>query len=319
MNYNNNKIIAIGDIHGDYPALIKLLRLAKVINSKSEWIGGSTYVVQVGDTLDGLRPGIIHDPVYLKTPYEIKILNFILKLDLEAKKKGGRVISILGNHELYPYYEYKSKSFSKNYVKKSDNLEYRRIFGISRDNFYYPGKGRGAKILGLTRPLILQLGQCIFCHGSLNKKFLDMYSKNGKFDLNKVNKETKDWFTGKSQNKPKYIDTDDSINPLFNRDLTDPDLLSNKECDKLVKPLFKYFNNAKCIIMGHSTHKSISPLCNGKLYRIDIAVSRAFGGNSVEQDNKLQVLEIIQTDNKIETSIIMKSCKYNISGIKCKK
>ena len=92
-----------------------------------------------------------------------------------------------------------------------------------------------------------------------------MYSKNGKFDLNKVNKETSDWFTGKSSEKPKYIDTDDSINPLFNRDLTDPDLLSHKDCDKLVNPLFKYFNNAKCIIMGHSTHKNISPLCNGKL------------------------------------------------------
>ena len=45
MKYNNNKIIAIGDIHGDYPALIKLLRLAKVINSKLEWIGGTDYVI----------------------------------------------------------------------------------------------------------------------------------------------------------------------------------------------------------------------------------------------------------------------------------
>ena len=313
MKYNNNKIIAIGDIHGDYPALIKLLRLAKVINSKLEWIGGTDYVVQVGDTLDGLRPGISHDPVYLKTPYEIKILNFILKLDLQAKKKGGRVISILGNHELYPYYEYKSKSFNNDYVKKVDSKEYKRLFGISRDDFYYPGKGRGAKIFGITRPLILQLGQCIFCHGSLNIKFLEMYSKNGKFNINKVNKETSDWFTGKSLKKPKFIDTDDSINPLFNRDLTSPDLLTNKDCNKIVKPLFKYFDNAKCIIMGHSTHKTISPLCNNSLYRIDIAVSMAFGGNTIDQDNKLQVLEIIQNKNTINTNIITKHGKIKLN------
>ena len=51
-----NKIIAIGDIHGDYQSLIRVLIMCKLINNKLEWTGGSTYVIQMGDTLDGKRP-----------------------------------------------------------------------------------------------------------------------------------------------------------------------------------------------------------------------------------------------------------------------
>ena len=51
--YNNNRIIAIGDIHGDYYIFIELLKLAKVIDNNLNWIGKDTYVIQLGDTLDG--------------------------------------------------------------------------------------------------------------------------------------------------------------------------------------------------------------------------------------------------------------------------
>ena len=314
IKYNNNKIIAIGDLHGDYPIFIELLKLAKIINNNLKWIGGKTYVIQVGDTVDGLRPGIVHDKKYLNTPYEIKILNFILKLDKDAKKHGGRMISLLGNHELYPYYNKKeNQQINKEYVKEVDNEQYKQIFKISRDDFYCPyfnnlqysgNIGRGARVFGYTRPLILQLGQFIFCHGSLNTEFLKMYTKNGKFDINKVNEETSKWLSGEIKNAPKYINTKDEIHPLFNRDLTSPESFTKKECNELVKPLFKYFNNAKCIIMGHSTHDKISPICNNRLYRIDIAASRAFGGNLKQQIKKLQVLEITQTNNKFKTTII---------------
>ena len=291
---------------------LELLKLAKVIDNNLNWIGKSTYVVQMGDTLDGVRPNINIDNKYLKIPYEIKIMKFIIKLDKKARKYNGRVISILGNHELYPYYFYKDKEFNKNYVKKADSNEYKKIYKVSRDDYYYPGKGDGAKLFGKTRPLILQLGKFIFCHGSLNIKFLDMYSKNNKVDLLKINKQTSDWFTGKSNIVPKYINSSDEINPLFNRDLTDPELMSKNDCKKLVDPLFDYFNNAKCIVMGHSTHKNISSICNNRIYRVDIAISRAFGGNIQSKMNHLQVLEILQSKNNIKTNIITSQNKINI-------
>jgi hypothetical protein len=52
------RIIVLGDIHGDYNMMIELLKLAKVIDDKDNWIGDETYVVQVGDQIDRCRPKI---------------------------------------------------------------------------------------------------------------------------------------------------------------------------------------------------------------------------------------------------------------------
>ena len=49
---NIKRIIAIGDIHGDFDALLKALYVGKVIDIKGKWIGEETHVVQVGDLLD---------------------------------------------------------------------------------------------------------------------------------------------------------------------------------------------------------------------------------------------------------------------------
>jgi hypothetical protein len=56
--------------------------------------------------------------------------------------------------------------------------------------------------------------------------------------------------------------------------------------------------------MGHSTHKNINTLCNNKVYRTDIAISRAFGGNLITNMKRLQVLEINQKNNSVKTNII---------------
>ena len=49
---NKKRIITIGDIHGDYNALLLVLIKAKIIDKNNKWIGGNTHVVQIGDILD---------------------------------------------------------------------------------------------------------------------------------------------------------------------------------------------------------------------------------------------------------------------------
>jgi len=317
--YNNNKIIAIGDIHGDYYIFIELLKLAKVIDSNLNWIGKDTYVIQLGDTLDGKRPNIVLNAEYLNTPGEIEIIKLILSLDKKAYKHGGRVISILGNHELYPHYYYNDETFNQQYVKKVDLDNYKKLYNTTRFNYFKPGKGEGAKLLGKTRPLILQLGQFIFTHGSLNENFLKLCikhklnkSEKNVVNITKINKLMSDWLTGKSTTIPFFITSGEDINPLFNRDLTDPKKLNKTQCKNLVDNIFKYFENGKYVVMGHSTHRNINTLCNNTVYRTDIAISRAFGETLEKNMKRLQVLEIKQQNNCIKTNIITPNGKIKI-------
>ena len=78
---------------------------ARKHNPIFEWCGGTTHIVIIGDILDGKRLNTI-DKITQKTvndiypQVEIKILNILNFLDFLASQCGGRVIKLIGNHEL---------------------------------------------------------------------------------------------------------------------------------------------------------------------------------------------------------------------------
>ncbi len=80
------KIVAVGDIHGDYKAFIKILKGTELIDCKLHWTGGKTHLVQIGDVLD-------------RGDYAKEILDLLMKLEKEAEEAGGKVHMLLGNHE----------------------------------------------------------------------------------------------------------------------------------------------------------------------------------------------------------------------------
>ena len=49
------RIIVLGDLHGDWKLTIESLKIAKLINTKLNWVGGDTIVVQLGDQIDSCR------------------------------------------------------------------------------------------------------------------------------------------------------------------------------------------------------------------------------------------------------------------------
>ena len=83
---NTARIIAIGDLHGDYEAYQSLLTQAGLIDKRGRWAGGKTIFVQTGDVAD-------------RGPDSRKIIEHLQKLQKQARKKGGQVIALLGNHE----------------------------------------------------------------------------------------------------------------------------------------------------------------------------------------------------------------------------
>ncbi len=81
------RIVAVGDIHGDYEAFVSILREAKLIDSRRHWKGGKATLVQTGDFLD-------------RGPKSREVLDLLMALEKQARKKGGQVIVLLGNHEM---------------------------------------------------------------------------------------------------------------------------------------------------------------------------------------------------------------------------
>ena len=307
MSFKNNKIIAIGDLHGDYQIFIKVLQMCNLINKNLDWIGKDTYVVQLGDTLDGKRPETAIDSGFLQESGEIEIIKFILVLDAQAKRKGGRVISLIGNHELYPYYFKNDKQFIRDYVKKKDIKQFKKVYKTDRIKFLKPG-GLGGCLLGRTRPLVLQLGEFIFVHGSLTDRLIEhnLDPETGKVDISKINETTSLWLQGKAK-IPKFLEKMDGENPVFSRLYSKEKTFDKKECAKFNDQI-KLFEGANYVVMGHSRFEEINSACNNTLIRTDISLSRAFGGTLFSKT--LQALEIKQyPDKNPEIKVITKGGK----------
>jgi len=80
------RIVAIGDVHGDYDNYIRTLRAASLVDRRGRWIGADAHLVQVGDIAD-------------RGPDTLKIIRHLSRLKEQARRAGGRVHHLVGNHE----------------------------------------------------------------------------------------------------------------------------------------------------------------------------------------------------------------------------
>lgn len=85
------RIVAIGDLHGDYASYLGVLQAAGLVDRRGRWTGGDTHLVQTGDIAD-------------RGPDTRRIIAHMAKLAKEAGKRGGRVHNLLGNHEAMNVY-----------------------------------------------------------------------------------------------------------------------------------------------------------------------------------------------------------------------
>ncbi|HEX5264431.1 MAG TPA: metallophosphoesterase [Phenylobacterium sp.] len=80
------RVVVIGDLHGDYAKFHDQLTQAGLINASDAWSGGKTHLVQLGDVPD-------------RAPDTRKILDLLIKLEPQARRAGGYVHALIGNHE----------------------------------------------------------------------------------------------------------------------------------------------------------------------------------------------------------------------------
>ena len=318
------RIIVFGDIHGDYNLAITLLKLGKVIDDNNKWIGGDTYIVQVGDQLDNYRPiqkSTMNDELKNNSKYkgdepeDIKVLKLFTDLDKQAIKENGGVISLLGNHELMNVLG-DFRYVSNNDIEKFKNYKKYNNFENSKDarlDAFKPGH-EYAKFLACTRLSSVIIGSFIFVHAGIFPGINDVD------DLHKVNYIVKKWLLGliNKKNVGSILSSKIFFSTFWDRILGSipPNMNNNDErCQKYLDNVFKILYdknniNIKSMVIGHTPQiyansDGINSACDNKVWRVDFGGSFSFDKFDKYYDNshsyrKPQILEILNdTDIKI--------------------
>ena len=80
------RVVVFGDLHGDYAKFHDMLVRAGLVDAHDNWSGGRAHLVQIGDVPD-------------RAPDTRKILDLMMRLEPQAKRAGGYLHALIGNHE----------------------------------------------------------------------------------------------------------------------------------------------------------------------------------------------------------------------------
>lgn len=285
------RLIAIGDLHGDLVKARAALQVAEVIDKNDHWVGGETVVVQVGDLFD--RGG-----------EEIKVLYLLEKLRGEAQKAGGDVHIMTGNHEImniegdFRYVTTAGLEEFRNWAhwfnlgnalkeKCAGTGKQADIFRGIEDSYpdglrarmaaLRPGGPISSRFLS-QHPVVLVVGSSVFVHGGLLPGHVE-------YGLNRINEEVSDWMMGsKGWRGPRYLHGSNAL--VWLRKYSD---VKESRCDcELLARCLQSINGAERMVVGHTIQQPVglNGACDNKVIRVDVGLSKGCG------DGMPQVLEI---------------------------
>ena len=136
------RLVALGDVHGDFEGMLKALHAAKLVDLHGTWSGGCATLVQTGDVVD-------------RGPDSIKCLRHLRKLKDQAAEEHGSVITLIGNHEL------------TNYVNEGELVRYGGAVGWSE---LMAPHGQVRSLID-ANPIVAVIEETLFVHGGLTPEF----------------------------------------------------------------------------------------------------------------------------------------------------
>jgi hypothetical protein len=247
------RVVAVGDVHGDLEQLVKVLRFAGVVDEQTNWSGGKTHLVQTGDVVD-------------RGPAVRGCLDLFMKLEKQAPRQGGRVHCLLGNHEsmnLYGDYRYVSaktlEAFRGPKSKAAGDspagmAEYQQEFGP--DGKY----GRWIR----NHNTVIRIDGAVFLHGGIGPKY-------GLWSIRKINEEVRADLADFNRLPGGIVQDPDG--PLWYRGLaTGDELLLGSHLATTLHLL-----KAGRMVVSHTfTDGAVTPRFDGKLLMIDIGLARIY-------------------------------------------
>ena len=287
------RLVAIGDVHGDFKQTMRALELGKVMDADGRWIGGDTVLVQVGDILD-------------RGDNELAIMRKFASLAKQARKEGGDVLVVHGNHEIMNVlgdFRYATKGAYGECARYAEAKRQRLIAKLGEENapplpevpedvnpetyrgvlarrdLFLPGGEMAMKMA--KNPTVLMVGDTVFAHAGIDMSTVE-------YGFQNLNDDVAAWMAGVKKTPPKMVLEEKGV--VWTRDYGGADAGVTAEasaCRRLGEALDAV--GAKRLVVGHTPQQGgVSSGCNGRLWRSDVGVSRGIYGA------KPQVIEIVK-------------------------
>ena len=297
------RIVAVGDLHGDYEAWIAIARAARLIDQGNHWSGGAATLVQLGDITD-------------RGPDSLKIIRNLQQLQREAQKTGGSVVVILGNHEamnLLGDLRYTTPSEFAAFADSRSPARRERLYMMLRKQLEAEARTANPNVkpsqvreewIGRTplgwaehrtawspsgelgrwaanNPAIAKIGATLFVHGGLSAEYAQM-------GIDEINRRSRAAMIATDDAQTSILN--DPLGPLWYRGLVtrDPKVDPDGAAAAASRPRLPIDQElaqvlaaagAKRIVVGHTPVRSgIIVSEGGRLIRADSAISRSYGG-----------------------------------------
>jgi hypothetical protein len=329
------RLVAIGDLHGDLKVTLQVLRLAKVIPrdiypnnvDRISWCGGSTWIVQLGDQIDRCRPDEWKkncvedfDDIVEDEGNNMRIIKIFQSLDAEARKCGGRVLGILGNHELMNVdkdYRYVSPQEFLEFVPASQRGPKYTEDGYPMGYYHrlksFERGGNIAKHYAYQKKSIIQVGKFIFVHGGMG------HALSSKYTIHELNTLVRKWLLketdpGEESAFDEVFRSDDDISPFWCRLYSEGDN-EDENTEQGFNQLMEILNRRNRVIqpiegmvVAHTPQfmndRFLNSRYNNRLWRIDVGMSRAFGKHDNCGENKYRQIQILVIKNNSEFEVL---------------
>ena len=240
-----DRVMVIGDIHGGYDSLFLFLRNNGVIDGSLNWTWGDGHLVFVGDIFD--RGEKVTEALWL-----------IYSLEAQAKKSGGMVHLLLGNHEIMVL------SGDLYYIAD----KYRLLTERLNINYSYLFSKR--TVLGQwlrSRNTIVRINGHLFVHAGLSP-----YVTEWGLNMEEINEYARYFLNHPDRQEYKDVPRSSLLGeagPFWYRGYHEGNheyqYLSEKDFEKVIS----YFG-ANYIFIGHTNVKEITSLYNERVFAIDV-------------------------------------------------
>ena len=249
------KIVAVGDVHGDYKQFVILLEEAGLIDQKQKWIGGKAHLVQTGDVLD-------------RGPDSRQVMDLLMDLEKQARKAGGYVHALIGNHEAMNIYGDLRYVTPEEYEafrdRNSERIRERHPLGYFEHRFQFGPNGKyGDWIRGHNA--VIKINDILFLHGGISPKHVND-------SIRRINETVREELKDFSRLEGGIVM--DEEGPLWYRGLA---LVAEESLTPHLEMLFSNYDSRR-IVIGHTvTRGAVMPRLGGRVVLIDVGLSAFYG------------------------------------------